>query len=295
MGDRTHASAGAVAKLIEGARIEVVPGPSTVPDVVAHLPPGTPVAVASLPKHGPVRAVDTAVQLVERGYPAVPHMAARALGSRAAFRDLVARCQAAGVAGYFVIGGDTRVPEGPYGWGGDLIPELRELIGPEVAIGVAGYPEPHPLYSAEGLLEGLAAKENLGASYVLTQMCFRSKAVGTWAGELRRRRIGLPIVLGCPGVVARRRLLAMSARIGVSGALRFMRGNRRALLGLMASPDFNPHQLIADTMGALPAVEQPALGLHLYTFNQLLTTQEWRADQASAARGATRNSRTRAL
>ena len=58
------------------------------------------------------------------------------------------------------------------------------------------------------------------ADYVTTQMCFGPAAVDSWLTRERERRMDLPVLIGFPGKVDRRRLLEMSVRIGVGPSRR---------------------------------------------------------------------------
>jgi methylenetetrahydrofolate reductase (NADPH) len=265
--------------LVASARIELVPIGNVVERAIASLPEGARLSVTCLPKHGPVRAVDTALELRAAGFDVVPHLAARSVESRGQLGDLVARCVDAGIDEYFVIGGDRSEPAGTYPYASALIEDLNSLAA-NPKVGVGGYPEVHPAHDDEGLILALLEKQRLGAAYVVSQMCFDGSVFSDWAARIRGEGIELPIVFGVPGVVERKRLIEMSAKIGVGGALKFMRGKRRMIISLLASRHFEPGPLIRDVTAALPPEEFLA-GLHLYSFNQLELTAGWIAKNAA--------------
>jgi methylenetetrahydrofolate reductase (NADPH) len=266
--------------LAAAARIELVPVGDVVERAIATLPSGTRLSVTCLPKHGPVQAVDSALELRAAGFDVVPHLAARSVESRGQLAELVARCDDAGIGEYFVIGGDRSEPAGPYPYASALIEDLNDLAG-GLRIGVGGYPEVHPAHDEEGLALALREKQRLGVAYVVTQMCFDAEVFSVWAGRFRDEGIELPIIFGVPGVVERKRLIEMSAKIGVGGALKFLRGKRRMMISLLTSRHFEPAGLIEEVIATLPEQEILA-GLHLYSFNQLEQTVAWL--QKSAAR-----------
>jgi methylenetetrahydrofolate reductase (NADPH) len=72
------------------------------------------------------------------------------------------------------------------------------------------------------------------------------------------------------------KLVEISARIGVRDSRRFMAKNT-ALVGRVLRPGgYRPDGLLAELA---PLILDPAArvaGLHLYTFNQVETTEEWR-------------------
>jgi methylenetetrahydrofolate reductase (NADPH) len=82
----------------------------------------------------------------------------------------------------------------------------------------------------------------------------------------------LPVVIGIPGKVARRRLLEMSVRIGVGPSLSFLRKQR----GLRNLFGWSPSDRLDDAAAAY--VDDPHLnitGFHYFTFNELVDTWHW--------------------
>jgi methylenetetrahydrofolate reductase (NADPH) len=262
-------------ELLASARMEIVPVDGVVDEVTRRVPAGRTLTVTCLPRHGPVQSVDVAVALAQRGYRAVPHLAARSTEGRWHLAELVARCEAAGIDEYFVIGGDRREPIGPYAWAGALLGDLVEIAGADVRVGVAGYPERHPLYEREALLTALRDKQELGATSIVTQMCFDPAAILDWVEDLDRHGVRLPVWVGVPGVVRRARLIEMSGRIGVGGAVRFLRGNRGLVRGLLGRREFRPDDLIARTFDRGRPASRRLSGLHVYSFNQIERTAQW--------------------
>jgi methylenetetrahydrofolate reductase (NADPH) len=93
----------------------------------------------------------------------------------------------------------------------------------------------------------------------------------------------LPVLIGMPGKVARRRLLEMSVRIGVGPSLAFLRKQRgiRSLLSRRSTAD-RLYRAMA------PMLDEPELGVagfHYYTFNQLIDTWEWQQEKHDASTG----------
>jgi len=96
--------------------------------------------------------------------------------------------------------------------------------------------------------------------------------------HIARRAAGLtlPVTIGVPGVAELHKLIEISARIGVRDSRRFASKNT-ALVGRILRPGgYRPDGLLA---GLTPLLLDPLAdvrGLHLYTFNQVETTEEWR-------------------
>jgi 5,10-methylenetetrahydrofolate reductase len=139
-------------------------------------------------------------------------------------------------------------------------------------IGIAGYPEGHPTVDSNGLADALEQKSAL-ASYITTQLCFDEEAVLAWLRETRQRGVRLPVLVGLPGVVDRRRLLELSVRIGVGPSLAFLRKHRglRSLLGHSTVRADRVYEVVAPSR----CRELNIRGFHYYTFNQLLDTWRW--------------------
>ena len=115
----------------------------------------------------------------------------------------------AGADDLFLIGGDADPPLGEFASAVELLPLVAEHPQRPRTIGVAGYPEGHPLISDDQLARALVQK-SAHADYVATQMCFDAQILLGWIADQRRHGLALPVVIGMPGKVARRRLLEMS-------------------------------------------------------------------------------------
>src|SRR5665647_161710 len=183
----------AVARLLEAPRYEVIPV-NGIEEKVAALPLGATVTVTASPRHGIERTIDVSARLAGRGYRVVPHLAARMIADRGQLERIVANLEAAGIHEAFVVGGDASPPAGGYADAGDLLDELGVLPHSLARIGVGGYPEGHPL-----ILEALRRKQP-HADYITTQLCFDAEALARWVIAIRKAGIGLPIVVGLPGV-----------------------------------------------------------------------------------------------
>src|SRR6185437_12749194 len=172
----------------------------------------------------------------------------------------------------FLIGGDADPPLGEFASAVELLPLVAEHPQRPRTIGVAGYPEGHPLISDEQLARALVQK-SAHADYVATQMCFDARILLGWIADQRRQGLTLPVVIGMPGKVARRRLLEMSLRIGVGPSLAFVRKQRglRSLLSRRSSAD----RLYKSLAPSLDDPELNVAGFHYFTFNQLVETWQW--------------------
>jgi methylenetetrahydrofolate reductase (NADPH) len=186
---------------------------------------------------------------------------------------LLAAMAEAGVDDAFVIGGDATPPAGPYSSAGELLAELERHPQRPRSIGIGGYPEGHPLIDAATLAEALKQKSAV-ANYVTTQLCFDPNVLLAWIGDTRDAGVDLPVVAGVPGIVDRRKLLEVSARVGVGPSLSFLRkqGGLRNLLRLSGSSADRLYDALAPHVGD---GRLNLAGFHYFTFNRLVKTWTW--------------------
>jgi methylenetetrahydrofolate reductase (NADPH) len=267
----------ALSLLLTEPRYEVIPVQG-IEQKVAALPYGATVTITASPKLGVDRTLDVSTALAARGFRVVPHLAARMVAGRSHLERLVDRLEGARILEVFVIGGDADPPAGDYVDAGDLLEELAGLAHPFIRVGIGGYPEGHPLIGDDRLLEALRRKQPL-ASHLVTQLCFDPAALASWVRDIRAAGIDLPVVVGLPGVVERRRLAEISLKAGVGASLSYLRKHGRQLVTLARSRRYDPTPLAEAIAGY---ADDPALGLHgahLFTFNQVEATRDWVARQ----------------
>jgi methylenetetrahydrofolate reductase (NADPH) len=247
----------------------------------ADLPEATRLTVTSSPRHGADQTVEFAVRLAELGHTVVPHLAARAVRDEAHLDGLLGQLERAGLDEAFVIAGDNPETAGSYSSAGELLPRVRARVR---RVGVAAYPEGHPQIDPDVLAQALEEKSAY-ADYMVTQMCFDPDALLRWLRETRARGVGLPLVVGLPGAVDRKRLLEVSMRIGVGPSVAYVR-KQRGLRGLLRRPTSTADKLL----GALaPCLDDPDLnvaGFHYYTLNALIDTWNWEREKHIAAKEA---------
>jgi len=251
-------------------RFEVLPFDRTVEEV-ERLPLPLQLTVTCSPKHGPDRTVEISERLRALGHSVIPHIAARMVRDEAHLDALLDGIADADLDGLFLIGGDAD-PQGPYESAGELLPLIADHPRRPTTIGIAGYPEGHPLISDEALDAVLREKSRF-ADYVTTQMCFDPDAVRSWVVHQRENGVDLPVMIGLPGKVKRRRLVEMSARIGVGQSISFVRKQRgiRQLFSGRSTVD----SLYDALVPALGDTELRLAGFHFFTFNQVVDTWEW--------------------
>jgi methylenetetrahydrofolate reductase (NADPH) len=188
--------------------------------------------------------------------------------------QLLERMARAGIEDVFVIGRDNAEPVGDYSSAGEVLPLIRERVR---AVGIAAYPEGHPQIDSDELARALEEKGPY-ADYMVTQMCFDADVVLRWLRETRERGVSLPVNIGLPGVVDRKRLLEVSVRIGVGPSVAYVL-KQRGLLGFLRRSTSTADKLL-DALA--PCLEDPRLnvtGFHYYTLNALIETWNWDRDK----------------
>jgi len=264
--------------------LEIIPLKS-VTDQFRFLEPGERVAVTASPGQGQDTTIDVAVDLAQRGFEPIPHLSARLLRDRGHLHDVVTRLSNERISRAFVVGGDGEAT-GIYSDGLALLEELHSLPNGPSQIGIPGYPEGHPKIPTAGLMDSLLEKQRF-AHYVTTQMCFDPAVIADWIREIRAAGVVLPIHVGIPGATSLSRLLSVSVKIGVGTSVRFL-AKHSGVGNLVRRGSYVPDRLLAD-LG--PTFRDPLCGVrrvHLYTFNQVDSTQRWRRavearDERSAA------------
>jgi methylenetetrahydrofolate reductase (NADPH) len=263
-----------VGALLSRPRFELVPLRGA-EEEAGHLPAGATVTVTCSPRKGLDATVSLAGTLAGRGFRAVPHLAARLVRGPGHLHRLVEELHRAGVEEVFVIGGDPSEPVGPYGSAGSLLAAMAEADHPFRQIGVAGYPERHPLIETEELDRCLLEKQP-SAGYLVTQICFDPPTIFRWLRRIRAAGVHLPAYLGVPGAVSRRKLLEIALRIGVGDSLRYLTKHGSLVARLIGRGSCRPDGFLARVGPHLPEPGHGVVGLHLNTFNQVRTTERWR-------------------
>lgn len=262
-------------------RYEVLPLSGTAEQVEEHVPNVLPVTVTAAARRGLEPTLALTEALARRGFSAVPHLAARLVHDEKHLTEILSRLDEAGVRDVFVVAGDGGTPVGDFTDSLQLLTAIERLRRSGTtravqAVGVAGYPEAHPLVSDVELDRALLAKQPL-SSYVVTQMCFDAEAIDRWISHAREHGVRLPVHLGITGAVDLLKLLRVASRIGVGTSLAFLRKQRGGARLLRASgyrPDGLLHEL---TSRAVPE-DRGAVGLHVYTLGDVAATERWRLD-----------------
>jgi len=238
-----------------------------------YLPEGARVSVTASPAKGMQATVDLALELQQRGFDVVPHISARLTQDRAELESILKQVTGAEIKKAFVVGGDAD-PPGEFFDGLSILKAMGE-IGHDLTIGIPSYPEGHHFISDEAINEALVYKQPY-ASSMTTQMCFKPQTIADWIGEQRARGVELPIAVGIPGVAELRKLIGISARIGVGDSMKFLTKNTNLVGKLVRPGGYSPDDLLMGLSGVFADDYSNVIDLHCYTFNQVESTEDWR-------------------
>jgi len=280
---RAAAAATTMVRLLEHARYEVLPTPAAEESVLTHVPRDVGVTVTASPSKGLEETLAVAERLSAAGYAAVPHLAARMISGRAELEEICARLTAAGVTRVFVPGGDAE-PAGDYVDSLGLLQDLTTLGRPFEHVGITGYPESHPTIDDDLTVQSMWDKR-LHATHIVSNLTFDPALVRDWVARLRRRGVTTPLLLGLPGPVERAKLLTMATRIGVGESTRFLAKHKGTFARLAAPGGFTGERFLEQCAPSLAPPEALVEGLHVFTFNQVEATEQWRRGMLDRLRG----------
>jgi len=264
-----------VAPLLQRPRYEVFPAKSTEETVLEWVPTDLTVTVTASPAKGLDPTLDLTERLTARGYRVVPHLSARLVRDDAHLADIVARLTACGVDDVFVPAGDADPPAGRFESALALLNRLAEMGRPFARVGVTGYPESHPRIGDDITIQAMWDKRH-HAAYLVSNLCFDPVTLRHWIERVRARGVTMPMFIGIAGPVDRTRLLRMATKAGVAEAARFLTGHTEWLLRLGTPTGYNPGRLLERTGATLADPASAVEGLHVFTFNQVRQTEEWR-------------------
>lgn len=265
-------SAEAIRRILESPRYELIPFSNALKQA-AHLPEGATVSVTASPNKTLEHTLDLSVALAQRGFRAVPHLSARMTRDRHHVQRLLDRIAAEEIDEVFVIGGDAD-QQGEYPDAGSLLRDM-DAIGHELSVGIAAYPEGHHVFDRATARAALADKQPF-ADHLITQMCFDADAITEWLASTRADGIGLPAIIGIPGVGDRTKLASVALRIGVGASVRFLSKNTGLVRALVQPGGYGADELLDDLSATLDDAEADITGVHIYTFNQVEKTERWR-------------------
>jgi methylenetetrahydrofolate reductase (NADPH) len=264
-----------LAAFLRHPRYEVIPLADTVEQVVERVPPEVKLTVTASPSKGMEATLDLTEQLAARGFEVVPHISARLVRDQGHLAEILARVAALGLHEVFVVAGDAREPAGKFADSMALLGAMAAQKGELREIGVTGYPESHPFIDDDVTIQAMWDKRQY-ATYIVSNLCFDPRLIGKWVARVRRRGVDLPVYVGMAGVADPTKLLRISSRIGVGESTRFLRAHTNWFLRMVKPGGYSADRFLAGLRQDLAAPSRRVAGLHIFTFNEIQATEEWR-------------------
>lgn len=271
------------------ASIEVSPHQAMEsPELVVLIPAGVRVYITDVGTDPVETITKGAARLNEIGLVAVPHFAARRLGSRDALETRVKMlAEEAGVRDVLVIGGGLDEPAGAFASTMAVLETgLFDRYGIQ-HIGIAGHPEGSPDFSQDAAEEALRLKQAFAARTdanmrIVTQFGFDAERFIGWADGLEQSGIHLPVHLGVAGPAKLTTLAKYAVMCGVGASLQFIK-KRAASVATMVK-GFDPEEVVEpieahiNTSRATP-IEQ----IHVFAFGGIKKASRWLTARGSWA------------
>jgi methylenetetrahydrofolate reductase (NADPH) len=261
--------------LLEHPRYEVIPTDAIEETVLSSVPREVTMTVTASPTKGLEATISLAERLRSHGYVVVPHISARLVIDEAHLAEISARLRACGIDDIFVPAGDAETPAGRFDSALSLLAELDHQGRPFSRIGITGYPQSHPNIDDDVTVQAMWDKRHY-ATYIVSNLCFDPAVVRDWVKRVRTRGVNLALYFGLAGPVERTKLLTMASKIGVGESARFLSGHAEWFLRMGAPGGYNPSRLLTRTASTLTNPASNVEGLHVFTFNQVRQTEEWR-------------------
>jgi methylenetetrahydrofolate reductase (NADPH) len=272
----------AMVGLLRAPRYEVLPTEDVEALVTAHVPQEVTITITASPRRGMDATIKLAERLSSQGYTVVPHLSARLIRDTNHLSEILAAVNQMGSHDVFVIAGDAREPAGQFPDSVTLLEAMMHANHSLRDIGVSGYPESHSFIDDDMTIQAMWDKRRI-ATYIVSNLCFDPRVVKKWVGRVRRRRVDLPIHIGMAGVADPAKLLRISTRIGVVDSARFLRGHSNWFLRMLQPGGYEPARFVGALLPDLALPDRKVAGLHIFTFNEIKPTEQWRQDMLARA------------
>lgn len=266
-------------ELARGASVELTPRQiAAVDDLSGHLTFGTRVYVPSVPGSAWQDAMLACERLRDEGMVAVPHLDARSVSNLEELDSRLRGFAEASVRELMLVAGDRKRPAGSYRDTLDILDTGRLVDHGMMRVGIAGYPEGHPVVEPAALAAALRRKLEYAAAthtemWIVSQFAFHPEKVIDWLDTMRATSELLPVHVGMAGPARLRTLLAFAARCGVGASARVL-ARRPSALQLLNN--WTPDSMLqALARLCVDAADSPLSGIHLFTFGGLPQTSRW--------------------
>ena len=277
LGRIDDASKKALVAFLRSPRYEVLPTEDVEERVVASVPRDVTMTITASPRRGIDATIGLATRLAGHGFVVVPHLSARLIRDESHLKEILATLTTIGATDVFVVAGDAREPAGKFPDSVSLLEAITAEKHGLRDIGVTGYPERHSFIDDDLTIQAMWDKRRL-ATYIVSNLCFDPRVVKRWVARVRKRGVQLPIRIGLAGVADPAKLLRVSTKIGVVDSARFLKGHSNWFLRTLQPGGYSPERFITGLLPELAAADRKVTGLHVFTFNEIEPTEQWRQE-----------------
>ena len=196
------------------------------------LPKNTRVYIAHIEGTPIEDMVTTAKRLAEEGFPTMPHFPARIIKDKATLNEWISQYQGeAGVDQALILAGGVSKPHGEYESSMDLLETGLFDKAKFKNLHIAGHPEGNkdidPVGGTKNVDSALNWKQNFknttdAKMAIATQFCFDANTVISWAENLKKDGIDIPIHIGISGPAKLQTLLKFSIQCGIGPSMKVL-------------------------------------------------------------------------
>ncbi len=245
----------AIKFFLDGFSIEVTPRAAAKIDNFADLiPEGTLIYIAHIEGTPIKEMVATAKKINEQGFLPMPHFPARIIKDKNVLQDWISEYQnEANVKNGLLIAGGANKPYGEYDSSIQLIEsELFDKANFQ-NLHIAGHPEGSmdidPDGSTKNVDQALSWKNEFSKRTdakmaITTQFSFDADSVISWANNLKKSGIDIPIHIGIAGPAKLQTLLKYSIECGVGASIKIIQKRAMDLTKLLLP--YKPTTIITD-------------------------------------------------
>ena len=245
----------AIKNFLDGFSIEVTPRAAAKIDNFADLiPKGTLIYIAHIEGTPIEEMVATAKKINEQGFSPMPHFPARIIKDANVLQDWISEYQnEANVKNGLLIAGGANKPYGEYDSSIQLIEsELFDKANFQ-NLHIAGHPEGSmdidPDGSTKNVDQALSWKNEFSKRTdakmaITTQFSFDADSVISWANNLKKSGIDIPIHIGIAGPAKLQTLLKYSIECGVGASIKIIQKRAMDLTKLLLP--YKPTTIITD-------------------------------------------------
>ncbi|MDI9347563.1 MAG: methylenetetrahydrofolate reductase [Methylacidiphilales bacterium] len=208
---------------------------------------------------------ETVEEISTLGFNVAPHITTK-IETFEKLKELLLRYKELKIRRAVVIKGDATEPHADFNTSNELIKAIH-TIAPEWKLAVACYPEFHPLGTVANDLIALRKKQEVGATYAITQFFFSFDSYLHFLELLEKENINLPIVVGVLPIVQFNAMRSFADKCGADVP--------RWLIKQMEYYEHDPASqralgihLITSLMQNIIALKDTFHGFHIYTLNQ---------------------------